>query len=215
MEKMKVNYAILEDMEKYVVGFNKKDYIETSDETDERVISFLRSYYNKNLPVDVTAWIRVNQPEKNLIYGKDLSKQICFVRDELHWRAIRTDAQKCEEDLSYEDSIPIVISTHISKSVTLPVYKIDLKEYGVELILRNNFYGWVVSVKSDKPLDYNFFNLFDIKEEILSIYCEGFPEDRVYGSFEKDKSKFTFSRYSDYDIYMFVKLLMYYLRKEE
>ena len=208
--KKRVHYSELEDMKKYIQGFNPDDYESCADRTDPSVTSFVRDYYDKHLPVDVTAWIRVNEPDKKLIYAKGLGNQVCFVRDVL-----------CEMLMpTYEDFInnqPMVISTHYSKSVKLPVYQINMEKYGIEMVLRYNFYDWKISVKSDKPLNFDYMGLFDPNEEISDLYCEGFPKNKVYGSYEQNHSQFTIEIGSRYNLYTFVFLLKNYLgiKKDE
>lgn len=208
--KKQVHYALLEDMEKYIKDFNPKDYKESSNETDPSVIDFLRNYYDNNLPVDVTAWMRVNEPEKSLIYGECQGTQIRFVRDKL----AEVLSSSYEE---WENNPPMVISTHHSKSVKLPVYQINLEKYGIEIILRCNFYDWKISIKSDKPLEFDYMGLFDPTKEVSYLICEGFPRDKVYGSYEQNHSKFTIEIDSKYDVYTFFFLLKNYLgiKKED
>lgn len=79
--KKQVHYADLEDMQKYIEGFNPDDYESCGGHTDPSVTEYVRNYYDEHLPVDVTAWLRVNEPNKNLIYAKSLGNQVCFVRD--------------------------------------------------------------------------------------------------------------------------------------
>ena len=208
--KQRVHYSVLEDMQKYIEGFNPDDNESCTDDTNPCVTAILIDYYDKHLPVDVTAWIRVNEPNKNLIYAKGLGEQVCFVRDVL-----------CEMLMpTYEDfnnNPPMVISTHYSKSVKLPVFQINLEKYGIELVLRYNFYNWKISVKSDKPLDFDFMGIFNPTEQWSGVYCEGFPKDKIYGSYEQNHSKFTIEISSRYDLYTFVFLLKNYLgiKKED
>lgn len=206
--KPKVHYAILEDMQKYVKGFKKANYESSGSKTDEDVIHYLRDYYDNHLPVDVTAWARVNNPIEQLIYGKYLGPQICFVRDKL--------CMVLNPDYKYWDkNPPLVISHHYSKSVKLPVYQINIEEYGVELILRNNFYDWKISINSSSPLNFNFMGIFDTIKEIPHIFCEGFPKDKVYENYDKNHSQFTLEIRSDYDLYTFFFLLKKYLEQDK
>lgn len=153
--KKQVHYSELEDMQKYIKDFNSDDYERSIDCTDPSVTAFARNYYDKHLPVDLTAWVRVNRPDEKLIYGKFLGDQVCFVRD--------------------------------------------------------TFYDWKISVKSEKPLDFDYMDLFDSKKVIPSIYCEGFPKDKVYGSYEQNPSQFTVEICSHYNVYTFIFLLKNYL----
>ena len=200
----KVHYAILEDMQKYIPYFNPKEYESCCSKTDPDVIAFVRNYYDKHLPVDVTAWTRINEPDANLIYAKGLGDQVCFVRDTLY--SLLTSSY---EEL--RDNPPLVISTHYSKSVKLPVYQINLKKYGIEIVLRYNFYNWIISIKSDKPLDFDYMGLFNPSEVIPEVYCEGIPKDKVYGCYEENHSQFTIDIDSKYDLYTFIFLLKKYL----
>lgn len=202
--KKRVHYALLEDMQKYVKDFNPNDYEECCENTDSSVIEFLRDYYSRHLPVDVTAWVRVNKPNEDLIYANGLVEQVCFVRDTL----CNLLSSTYEE---WRDNPPLVISTHYSKSVELPVFQINLEKYGIEIVLRYNFYDWKISFKSDNPLDFDYMGLFNPVKEIPYYYCEGFPKDKVYGSYNQSHSQFTIEIVSYYDLYTFIFLLKNYL----
>ena len=112
--KKRVHYVDLMYMQKYIKGFNPENYQRCSDTTDPSVIAYARNYYETHLPVDVTAWMRVNEPKETLIYAKGLREQICFVRDTLNslFRSTYTECDKYP---------PLVISTHYSKSVKMSV----------------------------------------------------------------------------------------------
>ena len=200
--KKQVHYYILEDMEKYIKELNPNDY-EISNHTEPSVIEFVRKYYDEHLPVDVTAWMRVNKPNPALIYANFLGDQVTFVRDILFISLLSPGKLNFNQ--------PLVISTHYSKSVKLPVYQINLEKYGIKIVLRYNFYNWKVSVKSEKPLNFDFMGIFNPYKEISPIYCEGFPNDKIYGSFEKNPAQFTVEFISNYDLYTFIFLLKKYL----
>ena len=203
--KKQVNFSILRDMQKYIPDVNAEEFDSSfSNDTDESVINDVKNYYDSHLPVDITAWIRVNEPDKNLIYGKKLKEQVSFVRDVLFLLITKDSMERRENPV-------MVISTHVSKNVKLPVYQINLKEYGMEIILRSNFYNWKISVNSEKPVECDFIGLFDPKKEISYFDCEGFPEDKVYGSYESNHSRFTFEIVFFQNVYVFFYLLKNYL----
>lgn len=202
--KKQVHYAVLEDMQKHIEGFNPDDYESCGEYTDPSVIEYAKNYYDSHLPVDVTTWLRVNEPDEKLIYAKGFYDQVCFVRDRLCWLLMPT-----YEEL--RDNPPLVISTHYSKSVKLPVFQINLEKYGIEMVLRYNFYDWKISVKSDKPLDFDYMGLFNPTEKISYLYCEGFPRAKVYDSYEQNHSQFTIEIDSYYNLYTFIFLLKNYL----
>ena len=208
--KKQVHYADLEDMQKYIEGFNPDEYESSCGNTDPSVTEYARNYYDEHLPVDVTAWFRVNKPDEDLIYAKGLGDQVCFVRDKLCQLLRSTYEEWC-------DNPPLVISIHYSKSVKLPVFQINLEKYGIEIVLRCNFYDWKISIKSDRPLDFDYMGLFDPTEEISYLCCEGFPKDKVYGCYEQNHSMFTIEICSNYNLYTFIFLLKSYLgiKKED
>ena len=208
--KKQVHYADLEYMQKYIEDFNPDDYESSCGPTDPSVIEYARKYYDEHLPVDVTAWLRVNKPDEDLIFAKGLGNQVCFVRDKLCQLLRSTYEEWC-------DNPPLVISIHYSKSVKLPVFQINLEKYGIEIVLRCNFYDWKISIKSDRPLDFDHMGLFNPTEEISYLYCEGFPKDKVYGCYEQNHSMFTIEICSNYNLYTFIFLLKNYLgiKKED
>lgn len=208
--KKQVHYAELEDMQKYIEGFNLDEYDGSWEHTDPSVTEYARNYYDTHLPVDVTAWIRVNEPNENLIYAKGLGEQVRFVRDRLCQLLSSTYEEWC-------DNPPQVISIHYSKSVKLPVFQINLEKYGIEMVFRYNFYDWKISVKSDRPLDFDYMGLFNPTEEISYLCCDGFPRNKVYGSYEQSHSQFTIEIASHYNLYTFIFLLKNYLgiKKED
>lgn len=211
--KVKVHYLILGDMEKYIGRINHNKYERNGDETDPSVILYLRDYYDSHLPVDVSAWQRVNQPRDTLIWKESMNDQIRFVRDILCDRVIYADMGWDEHEE------PMVVSFHNSKSVKLPVFKITRtfhdkdsdKDLSIEFILRCNIYDWKISVKSDKPLDCDFMELFDPTKVIDPWYCEGFPKGKVYGSYEQNHSEFTIELLNTYNVYTFFFLIRNYL----
>lgn len=205
--KKAVHYTILSDMQKYIPNFDASQYEYSDSQTDPSVIRYVRNYYSNHLPVDITAWLRVNKPDPDLLYADRLEEQICFVKDSI-CKLLFPNSQ------DFLSNPPLVISTHTSNLVKLPIYQINLKKYGVEIVLRNNFYNWKVSIKSDIPLDFETMGLFDPTCYITSIYCEGFPVEKVYGSYSSNNSKFTVEIASDYKLYTFMYLLMNYLKKK-
>ena len=201
----KVHYAILDDMKKYLKNFNPQDYESTGSTTDPIVIQFLQEYYAKNLPVDVTAWIRVNKPSKNLLYAEKACNQISFIREKicpLFYDSLNES----------EQNPPLVISTHSSKSILLPVYQITVPKYGLEIILRNNFYDWKISIDSKLELNFDTMGLFDTTNQIPRLFCEGFPEDKVFDWYLSSHKQFTIEIHDDYRLYTFMYILKNYIK---
>lgn len=130
-------------------------------------------------------WANDNQPAENLIYKDGYWNQIIFVRDAITGVLAKsyTEYQEIQSKLQ-------VISEHTSKSVRLPVFRIELPD-GTAFIMRYNFHNWKVSVNSPKDVEADFMDLFDPEARIHDVYCEGFPKNMVYGPYSKNKRQFT------------------------
>lgn len=185
------------------MDFDRSKY---ENKTVEEIVEEFREFYSKRLPIDATTWIRVNSPSDNMIYKQGFSDQVCFVRDTINYLFYD----------NYEElkaNPVLVINTHTSKSIKLPVYKINLKKYNLSMIIRNNFHNWKVSVISEKEINADFMSLFDETEIINSIYCEGFKEDQVFECFKDNKKRFTIEIGDRNRLFTFMYLLNNYLRK--
>ena len=145
------------------------------------------------------AWFidTLDKTSDSMMWKDSFCKQVVFVRDDIV--ALLNPVIKSLD----------VISTHVSKSITLPVYKIELTD-GTEIIMRENFYDWKVSVKSSKELNFPTKYLFsyDINVPISPCYCEGFDDSWVYEPYSKNKKNFTVELSSNYDLYTFMFLIL-------
>ena len=130
-------------------------------------------------------WANAHKPADNLFWKEGYWDQIMFVRD----RIANIFAKSYEEYMTIQASI-VVISTHYSKSVCLPVFQLQLAD-GIVFTMRCNFSNWKVSVSSPRDVKANFMNLFDPNEQIHEVYCEGFPSGLDYGPYAKNKRQFT------------------------
>lgn len=156
-----------------------------------------------NIPLQ--DWINDNQPKEEMLWKNAWSNQVVWVRDKLP--AFLIDNHEYEDYEKIRNSI-IVISTHISKSIKLPVYKITVDDN--EFILRNNFYDWKISANLKKPLTIDFNKLgiiHDIVEKINPIYCEGFKNEWVWDSYDDNQQKFTTELITDSDVMLFFWLI--------
>ncbi len=146
--------------------------------------------------VDLQEWANENQPKNTLLYGNGYWDQIIFIRDKIF------GLMYMRKLVSDEDSVK-VISTHTSKSVTLPVYQLTLAN-GIVITMRYNFHNWKVSISSPKYIELNVMNLFGIGDENHPVYFEGFPEDLIYGAYYYNKKNFSFELSDDYKLYTFM-----------
>lgn len=177
-------------------------------------------------------WIHINIPNEKLIYADAALHQALFMRDTISQLVFKTYKIYCEHPIQVigiytsdfaklcqscekgEDCGVHVVSTHHSKSVTLPVYQI-LSVEGIEYILRYNFYNWMISVNSPFEIDIDFKGLFDLDNNISKCYCEGFPTGTVYTCYNENKSRFTIELTHVYQVYTFFWLISKFLETRE
>jgi len=150
-------------------------------------------------PQDLQEWANENKPSETLNYKNGYWTQIMFVRDALPPLLFK----------SYEEGknhLPVVISTHTSKSVKLPVFQIQLPN-GLTITMRYNFHDWKLSIKSPTEVDADFMELFNPTEAHSSCYFEGFPSELVYGAYAENKAQFSISLWDDYQVFTFFWIL--------
>ena len=153
-------------------------------------------------------WMRSTPDiEDKMLWKKAAEQQMCFVRDTLALSLLH---------------VPVfVLSTHTSKSIKLPVYGMELRN-GIEVIMRENFYGWVVSIKTpigmelmlDPVSDRFYGESREVSEgqykhdaDIPHCYCEGFSEDWVYPFYREGCRMCTVRIDSDYQLYTLLYML--------
>jgi len=175
----------------------------------EDIIPIFREYYKERLPIDLLTWSRVNDTKDTMIYKDGFWTQVIFIRNTI--MGLLSDSYE-----DYESNLAMVINTHMSKSILLPVYQINLKKYGITMILRDNFHDWKVSVISEKALNVDFKEVFkEDSKPIPKVYCEGFIEEQVFGRYIDNKNKFTVEVYDDNRLYVFIYLLKDYLKNRK
>lgn len=134
--------------------------------------------------------------------------QVHFVRDQLaglFWADVPYDARKAIEPRASCKETAYVIGEHTSKSVRLPIYSLERPDLGLQVVLRENYHDWNLSVISETPVtaDLRGFELDDAR-----CYFEGFPPEVRFGAFRENPKKFSLYIGSDYAIYTFLWLLM-------
>jgi len=155
----------------------------------------------------IQEWISNHPIPADMRHKARADLQMIFVRDRLTSLLVPNISN------SMREKIVRVIGTHISKSITLPVYKFDLKGlFGLDIILRDNFHDWKVSIDSLYPIPCDFMGLFDPEEKISPVYCEGFPSELVFGSFKNNPSQFTVEIGDNYRLYTFMWILNNYIK---
>ncbi len=160
-------------------------------------------------------WALENKPADDLIYKQGYWDQIMFMRDTLT-PLVSVGLKRPKKDEPRID-ITNVISTHMSKSVTLPVLEFSRVDLGLRLIMRNNFYNWKLSVMSEKPIKADFTGLFYESSPrepeytgncLSSCYFEGFPKSLVFGYRGESTLNWSAEIYGKYDMYTTLWLIM-------
>lgn len=133
--------------------------------------------------------------DENLLWKKNAEHQALFVRDTIG---------------TLVKSPIFVVSTHYSKSCLLPVYGFMLPN-GIRVIMRENFYGWVVSMWVDNEsanfsLDEGLIHGDGDKNgghngDIHECYCEGFKNEWVFPFQTKETKATTFRVDDEFKLY--------------
>lgn len=144
-------------------------------------------------------WANANEPGNELIYKPGYWHQICFFRD--HVQAMLGHAA----GLEYEQrrKLCTVSGTHMSKSVTLPVFCVSLP--GLTVWARYNFHDWNVSVESVRAVDCDFVGLFS-DESHGYCFCQGM-EAQKFGRYSEDPRRFTVCLSREYECWAFFHVL--------
>ncbi len=150
---------------------------------------------------DLQEWANENLPAENLIWKDGYWDQIIFVRDKIP-QLVFSNYDEAQEHRT------TVISTHTSKSIQLPVYRLKLTN-GITFTMRHNFHDWKISVNSPNNIEIDFLGLFDPEDtrNILGVFCEGFPDKTVFGCYADNKCKFTIELFSQYEVFTFFWIL--------
>lgn len=146
-------------------------------------------------------WAIDHQPDSKMLWKESYWNQVMFVRDTLTWILTRTYGE-CKDLVK-------VYNTHTSKSILCPVYYLHLPKEGVEIWMRNNFHNWNISVQSEREIVADFLGVFD-PDSLHYCFCEGM-EDKKFESYSKNHSQFTVCIGSQYDVYVFCKVLQKFL----
>ncbi|MFW6016830.1 MAG: hypothetical protein ACOCRK_10365 [bacterium] len=172
--------------------------------------------YECNIFPDINKWSNAHKPKDSMIYKDYFYDQICFIKDKISYlfhEIINPDSLIFDIDKVTERFV--VISTHISKSIELPVVLLDLEDLlGLQFIIRNNFHDWKVSVLSDMEINLNFGDLFLTDFNINPIYCEGFHDCIVFNSYKENNKMFTLELDNNYKLYTFLFMVTNHIRNK-
>lgn len=140
---------------------------------------------------ELRQWGVDHEPNDKMRYKKGYWEQILFLRDTLFtcmfWK-LAEHSELCKIS---------VIGTHFSKSIELPVVKIEYRSGGLEtisleVILSYNFHMWSVTVRSNYPVSdiVKSLRLFDTsKPHYCCLY--GFDSTDVLGCYDSNQREFS------------------------
>lgn len=192
-----ISYAELNDMEYYNSNYKKEDW-ENKTQKD-----FMDFYNSNNITIDATTWVRLNMCSEEMYYKKAFSNQICFIRDDIGNMFFEDSSMDEYGKFSELRQRSIKVdSTHYSKSIEMPVYRIyaDGKD-DLVITISDNFHGYQVSVESKNfDIDISFTKLFDA--ESVPRFMYGFNDNRIFESYNKSKRNFSFGIGNHYHLYM-------------
>lgn len=146
-------------------------------------------------PLLLNQWVSFNIPETNMLWFNDFHEQMKTMM-----------SIKCKHAR--------VISTHVSKSIELPVVHITFNN-GNSIIVRHNFIDYVISASLYKPLPKEYEYVFEDngKIRIPQYLCEGFDKSIIYDSFNTNQSRFTVKCSCREDFIKFVNIINTYTKK--
>ena len=140
--------------------------------------------------------------------------QIVFFRDVL-MRAMCDSIDDARHYRPLNDGDPgvnsgcMVIATHASRSCVLPVVRIQPAGLRFTAWVRGNFYNFMVSIEttdgSEVSIDHGV--LFNPESVHPAVYCEGFPEEVVFGSYTSNRARFTVCISTEHEVFTFLYLL--------
>lgn len=86
--------------------------------------------------INMKTWARSHRPEDKMLWKAPFHAQMeDFIHIEQALYGVDPDAETA------------VISTHVSKSIELPVVHVRLPAFGLEFVARHNFYDWNIAVR--------------------------------------------------------------------
>lgn len=161
-------------------------------------------------------WAQKNKPSDNMIYKDSFWSWIRFISYtffDMFFKEYTKDIDDWDKIEEIVNKHHEVIGSHTSKSILLPVLKIDYK--GVVFVLRYNFYNTEVTVFSDNEIDITRYSDVFESQENTRFYHEGIPKKYcVDVPYIKSHRKFTFRVNTLYDFYAIMLIIQHEINKE-
>lgn len=168
--------------------------------------------------VSISKWMQNNQPDDGLIYKNGVAEQAMFGRDILAPMFIGREYYESEDgkyirDSEREEPKALVVGTHRSKSVLLPVIGLNAFSGNLQLIWRNNFHVQPLSIISSLPLDIDISGITYLGEDVNEIYCNGFPSGTVKPKYITGTFGFTIDCSSTYEVFTIALIARRYFER--
>ena len=167
-------------------------------------------------PIRLQEWFIENEPKSTMSFKKGYEHQCMFMRDDLAY--LMSQNMPESEENKYPRIEAMVISTHRSKSIDLPVVMLEREDIGLKIILRDNFYNWKMSVISGKPVNADLEGLAYLNPPrdpnytgdcLHPAYFEGFPDEYMFSYFlTSDRKELSMELRSDKYVYMAIFLIL-------
>jgi len=167
------------------------------------------------LGVSLQRWVDSHPVRDEMLWKGGAEGQIAFVRQAL--LPVFASGLKFDNFEDYRNMLT-VIGSHTSKSIKLPVFQLSRPDRNLQIVLRNNFMDWKMSVISEAPIDADFTGLFHTTppvdpdytgDSLHEVYFEGFPKDRIFGYYaDSDRKKWSAEMQHDEEVYAAVFLTM-------
>jgi hypothetical protein len=161
-------------------------------------------------------WVKNNPVDDNMKYKQAYISMVdkFFMLADLAHSSYYLKYTKDEENFdnknkAYEDwnnSCMEVVAIHCSKSITVPIVKINFAD-DLRLIILYNFYFWSISVISDIKIKHNFYDLISTEDK---GYFHGwdYPEEYQFTSYKENKFKFSTAAMDFQRLWAFVYLVL-------
>lgn len=142
----------------------------------------------------ILEWMRENVTEgfaKGMLYRQAAIDQMHFFRDRVATLFLPRDAEPTERDAFCK-----IESWHTSKSIDLPVYYFHTGI--VEVVARDNFYNWNVTVGCTRELELPTY--FDIDGGFNYLFMEGMEQWRR-SPYRDNRREFSFCVWDKYVLF--------------
>ncbi len=214
MKKFKANCSVLnvlKNIPDFRFGFD--DFIE-SYETDREVLEKMETKLSTTVGSDAISYLIVSEDLKfdgtDMIQSK--LKQFMFARSII--------------DIFYYDlciELPTleICGTYSAEHNVLPVFCIDMPEYKLKIVFKNDFYHWFFAIDSENSINDLYLDklskensewLYYYKRKVIQI---GMPESMHFSIYDEEKNNKKFISYSETekDFYEFLLRVKTQLRK--